>query len=161
QIWFHRGPVNSVQWSPDGRRVITAGDDGTAQVWDILTGKPVTLPLRHAGKVTLAAFSPDGRRVVTASADHTARLWDAATGKPVGRPMDHSTGRVVFSPDSRLLVGNSTVWDVATGQRVVYLNGHTSDVTTACFTPDGRRVVTGSADQTARFWDVLTGRPLL
>src|SRR5204863_189768 len=89
QLWSHDGPVLYAEFSPDGRRVVTASADNTARVWDTSTGKPITPPLKHNGPVFHAAFSPDGRRVVTASADGTARIWDAATGKAVTPSLKH------------------------------------------------------------------------
>jgi WD40 repeat protein len=56
--------------------VVTASEDKTAQIWDAVTGKPLTSPLAHQGAVWSAAFSRDGARVVTASQDKTARVWD-------------------------------------------------------------------------------------
>ena len=77
----HTGSVVSAAFSPDGTRVVTASDDGTARIWDAASGEELT-PLRgHSGWVVSAAFSPDGTRVVTASYDGTARIWDAASGQ--------------------------------------------------------------------------------
>ena len=67
-------------FSPDGARVVTASLDGTARVWDAVTGTPITGPLAHHAGVPSAEFSRDGTRVVTASLDHTPRVWHAATG---------------------------------------------------------------------------------
>jgi len=62
---------------PDGKRIVTASDNGTAQQWDATTGQPIGEPMRgNVGKVSSAVFSPDGRRIVTAS-DKMALLWDA------------------------------------------------------------------------------------
>src|SRR5262249_9637858 len=83
QCWFHEGKVNDVQFSRDGRLVVSASADGTARVWNVATGKPVSPALRHGADVIRAVFSPDGRSVVTASLDQTARLWDVATGRQV------------------------------------------------------------------------------
>ena len=73
----HDGSVNSAAFSPDGKRVVTASDDRTAQLWDAATGAPIGQPLQHAGPVYGAWFSPDGERVATASGDKTARVWVA------------------------------------------------------------------------------------
>jgi WD40 repeat protein len=78
----HGGGVHSAQFSPDGRRIITASDDGTARVWDAQTGQPLIEALKHGGGVNSAQFSPDGRRVVTASDDSSARAWDLAPARP-------------------------------------------------------------------------------
>src|SRR5207344_1921737 len=70
------GGVFSAAFSPDGTRVVTASNDNTARVWDVVTGAQLSPPLQHQGVVASAAFSSDGIRVVTASKDETARVWD-------------------------------------------------------------------------------------
>src|SRR5258708_1941281 len=75
QSAFPRAPLSSFRhdaslitasFSPDGRWVVTASEDGTARVWEVASGKAVGQPLRHDGVVSSAAFSPDGQWVVTA-----------------------------------------------------------------------------------------------
>jgi hypothetical protein len=79
--------VNSAAFSPDGTRVVTASEDGTARIWDAQSGQALGAPLQHEQAVGSAAFSPDGTRVVTASWDHTARIWDAQTAERLGAPI--------------------------------------------------------------------------
>ncbi len=84
----HEERLFSAAFSPDGKRIVTASLDKTAQIWDAASGKPIGEPLKgHKHAVLSAAFSPDGARIVTASKDRTARIWDAATGKPIGEPL--------------------------------------------------------------------------
>jgi WD40 repeat protein/serine/threonine protein kinase len=168
QMWFHAGPTYSAEFSPDGRRVVTTGEDGIAQIWDLASGEAVTPPLRHEKMVCYAQFSPDGRRVVTASRDHSARVWDAATGEPITEPMKHEQTVWVasFSPDSRFVVtasadGTAKVWNAATGQAVTPPLRHEQGLVQAAFSPDGRWVVTASDDKSARVWDAVTGRRIL
>ncbi|WP_043413725.1 WD40 repeat domain-containing protein, partial [Archangium violaceum] len=71
----HVAEVRSAAFSPDGQRVLTASEDGTARVWNGL-GEPVVLA-GHEGAVTCAAFSADGHRVLTASEDGAVRVWRA------------------------------------------------------------------------------------
>src|SRR5204862_462419 len=75
----HGAAVLSAQFSPDGRRVVTASRDNNARVWDAGTGLTLGEPLKHGDDVSSAQFSPDGQRVVTASDDNTARLWHVPT----------------------------------------------------------------------------------
>ena len=75
---MHEKPVTSVQFSRDGKKVVTASQDATARLWDAMSGKPIGEPMKHKAFVDYAWFSPDGQRVVTASQDKTARLWDVA-----------------------------------------------------------------------------------
>lgn len=71
----HQGRIRHVEYSPDGKRVVTASDDGTARVWDATTEEVLAELRGHQGSVWQAGFSPDGKRVVTASADGTAWVW--------------------------------------------------------------------------------------
>src|SRR5438552_11351943 len=122
---WHKDVVYSAQFSPDGRRIVTASWDKTARLWDAASGKPVGEPMKHEGQVNSAQFSPDGQRVVTASADKTARLWEATSGKPVGEPMKHESkvNSAQFSPDGQQVVTGSwdktaRLWDAASGKPV-------------------------------------------
>ncbi len=167
QLWFHDGGIRHASFRPDGRRVVTAGADGAARVWDVEGGQAVGEPLKHAGAVVQAWFSPDGRRVVTASEDGTARVWDAETGKPVTPPLAHgqSLECATFSPDGRrVLTAADTnaahLWDAERGGRVGSPLAHEGTVHYAAFSPDGRRIVTAGGDRVARLWDAASQKPI-
>jgi WD40 repeat protein len=85
----HSSNLISVRWSPDGRRLLTAGYDDAVLVWDPATGTQVVPPLRSpAGPARLARWSPDGRLVVTRH-EREARVWDAVTGEAVTPRLQH------------------------------------------------------------------------
>ncbi|MGA2247024.1 MAG: protein kinase [Verrucomicrobiota bacterium] len=163
----HKGWVLSAQFSPDGRRMVTASADYTARVWDAQTGQLLTKPLQHRDSVNYAQFSPDGQRIVTASADNTAQVWNAETGQPVGVAMKHKDYVLSahFSPDGRFIVtasqdNTARVWEAQTGRPLTEPLQHEKPVNCAQFSPDGRRIVTASDDDTARVWDAETGDPV-
>jgi WD40 repeat protein/serine/threonine protein kinase/tetratricopeptide (TPR) repeat protein len=167
QVFFHGDMVSHDEFSPDGRRVITAGSDNTAQVWDAATGQPVTNRMKHQGIVYWATFSPDGRRAVTASQDGTARAWDAATGQATTEPLRHagSVSRGAFSPDGRRVItasedGTARVWDAATGRPVTEPLKHGGPVGLAAFSADGLHILTDARDGIASLWDAATGQPV-
>jgi uncharacterized protein with WD repeat len=170
----HRGPVTSVAFSPDERRVVTGSLDNTAQVWDLSGATPAATPLEgHRGWVKSVAFSPDGRQVVTGSYDNTARVWDLSDAIPVATVLEGHRGwvtSVAFSPNGRRVVTGSDdnmarLWDLSDDNTArvgdlsgatpaaTPLEGHRGPVTSVAFSPDGRRVVTGSGDNTARVWE--------
>jgi WD40 repeat protein len=82
----HQGMVLAVAVSPDGKRILTGGQDRQARLWDAATGKPLGPPLTHDGMVFDVAFAPPaGELVATAGDDARARLWEVPHGV-VGDP---------------------------------------------------------------------------
>jgi WD40 repeat protein/serine/threonine protein kinase len=124
QLKGHVGDVYHVEYSPDGRFLVTAGQDTTARVWDASTGALLRTFRGHEGDVDFATLSPDGRRLATCGNDRTVRLWDALDDtRPsivLGRHPEEAVS-VVFSLDGRTLFsgddeGRLKTWDVATAR---------------------------------------------
>ncbi|KIM19969.1 hypothetical protein M408DRAFT_30771 [Serendipita vermifera MAFF 305830] len=168
----HTDTVNSVVFSPDGRRVASGSQDKTIRVWDAETAEMVAKPFEgHTDGIICVAFSPDGTRIASAgSFDMTIRVWDAETGEMVAGPFEGHTASVVsvaFSPDGTRLVSGAHdtviwVWDARTAEMVVGpFEGHVLGVTSVSFSPDGRRVVSGSLDARIWLWDAETAEKVI
>jgi WD40 repeat protein len=72
----HTSNVTDADFSPDGRRLVTASADRTVRVWDLGTGKEA-LKLSGDPFVTTVRFVSGGRRLLGGSMDRTIRVWDA------------------------------------------------------------------------------------
>jgi uncharacterized protein with WD repeat len=160
-----------VCFSPDGRRLASAGEDRTVRVWDAASGQELLSLKGHTGAVRSVCFSPDGRRLASAGSDQndqTVRVWDAASDQELLTLKGHTSPvwSVCFSPDGRRLVSaglDSTVrvWDAASGQELLTLEGNTNGISGVCFSPDGRRLASGGHGGTVRVWDAASGQELL
>ena len=163
----HAGRVEYAAYSPDGARIVTAGTDNTARIWDARTGAQLLVLSGHANYVRSAVYSMDGSQVLTASMDKSLRLWDAHSGAARATFSGHGAKPIaaVFSPDgTRLLIASldntARVWDARTGDELAVLRGHGDALQQAAFSPDGTRIVTASRDKTGRIWEARTGASL-
>ena len=165
----HEDALSHAIFSPDGRRLLTAGSDYTLRLWDAASGSEIAAFVGHRHRVGESmAFSPDGKRLLTRSSDWSARLWEVETGRQIAllRETDRQTNSAQFSPDGRRIVtaqSNSIarIWDAEHGKALVTLEGHRGTVETAAFSPDGKRVVTAALDSMARIWDVESGKSII
>ncbi|MDA0159993.1 TIR domain-containing protein [Solirubrobacter ginsenosidimutans] len=164
----HRQAIVTIDSTRDGRRIVTASEDGTARIWDAATGRSLHVLSGHDGFLNAARFSPDGRLVATVGGDDdTIRLWDSSTGAELHTLTGH-TGMiddVAFSPDGTLLAsfaGDGTVrlWTTADGELHALLRGHSRTIVAAAFDPSGKLLITGDVDDTARIWSVADGKQL-
>jgi WD40 repeat protein len=154
--------VNAAAYSPDGSRVVTASEDGTARVFRVRDGAQIA-ELRHGRSVTDATFSPNGRLLVTASRDRTARLW-TASGRPL-RTFRHGGPvlDVAVTPDSETLVtiaGDATVhvWSLSGVRASHVFSVPPRAARRIAISPDGRRAVVVGGDRFARVYDLVGGR---
>jgi WD40 repeat protein len=124
----HREPVNQLAWSPDGTRLASSGNDGSAKIWDVHGGRLFLTLDGHGAPVTALSWSPDGTRLATGSWDLTLRIWDTLSGvevcsfdKPAG--IVQMIWAVAWNPDGRRIAvgdieGRIGILDASPGWRV-------------------------------------------
>ena len=161
------GSVKTAEFSPDGTHVVTAHDNGTAIIWDILTGTQLVLLQGHNKSLTSAHFDAAGERVVTASLDGTARVWEVLRGDQLALLTGHDNfvNAARFDPSGERVVtasqdGTARLWDSRTGDQLAVLSGHGGPVMDAIFHPNNGQIATANGHSTVMLWDADTGEEI-
>jgi len=154
-----------------GDQLILPGQHTTpqwsARLYDLATGREerrIVMQGADITAITSVALSPDGKQLLTSNADDVVRLWDAVTGKEVRR--FYGTNGILSPDGKQVLMGGgrdneARIENIDTGvKQVRHFAGHTNTVLAVAFSPDGKQVLTGSRDNTARLWDAATGQEL-
>ncbi|KIM21165.1 hypothetical protein M408DRAFT_333630 [Serendipita vermifera MAFF 305830] len=141
--------LSALPFSPENSPVSQQYRGKYPKLLAVRRGGPKTWPAiqnifhGHLEAVTSVSFSQDGRLLVSGSWDHTIRVWDVATGDKIIGPLKGHFG---------------SVWSVSfshDGKRIA------DSIRSVASSPDGRRIVSGSADNTIRVWDAETGKTVM
>jgi len=165
-LFGHDRQVYFVDYSPDGRYLISCGDDEWAILWDAATGFPLWTIDIGQNQASIAAFTPDGRTL--AIRDGTkVRLLDITNRQSIAAIPGYSVGNsnIVFSPDGKTLttvISETEVlfWDIATGEEKTIQTQHYGRVVALAYSPDGETLVTATTrgNEPMQFWDPISGK---
>jgi len=144
----HTSGVRCLCFSPDGKILASASNDGTVRLWDVATAKEIRKVEGHVKPVTCVSFSADGKRIISGGDDTTARIWDVTTGDQLYQfetRHDHFA-LAAFLPDGKhvVLAMNETypqLWDIETEKKVLEFGPKGHRVHSAALSRDGAIVV--------------------
>jgi WD40 repeat protein len=160
--------VHALVFTPDGREVISAGDDGRVRRWSVETGKELETSFDAHPRVSMfsVALSADGKLLLTSSLDKTAKVWDAATNKLLTTctcteriPMVHAA----LSPDGKVLATGTNqvrLWDASSGREIGSLTSKPNFIDALAFSADGKRLACSGSGYTVKLWDVAGKKEL-
>ncbi len=158
--------VFDLAWSPDGRSLISANNDGSVGVWEWETSAVRRALKGHSSSVKCVAVTPDGKSIISGGNDAKICVRDLGSGEAtrtleVGKGVDG----VALTSQGRTLIAGCLddavqVWDLKSGKRKQTWRGHEGWVRSVAVTPDGQLAVSGSEDNTVRVWDVRSGKAL-
>lgn len=145
----HQQEIYSLDFSLDGRLIVSGSGDKTARIWDMHDGTSKVLTINDPDSLNNDAggcFFLFSSSVYPSTPLLTVSTFLGVTS-------------VAISPNGQLVAAGSLdtvvrIWDVATAQLVERLRGHRDSVYSVAFTPDGKGLVSGSLDKTLKYWDV-------
>lgn len=163
----HANFVSSVAFSPDGTLLATGSYDNSMRIWRVEDGSLLETMEMSERNIFDVDFSQDGRWFAAASGDGNTYIWEiSGEGRfNLARILEgHSNASfvqsVIFSPDSRFVAssgGNEdpsiVIWDVASGEKIARLEGHTSGVFSLSFDSRGEVLASSSSDTYVILWD--------
>jgi WD40 repeat protein len=167
----HSDTIQSVSWTPDGQKLLTASQDGTVRAWGASTGRDLgtilsTILTRDTlNRPVRVAISPDGGRIAAGYHKGMVRVWNSADGKPLCDLSGHVRWLecLAFSPDGMQIASAGLedivrVWDLSGGVRQLQLVDHEDVIWSVAYSPDGSQLASaGSLDPEIHLWDSASG----
>jgi WD40 repeat protein len=160
----HSEEIFSINYSPDGKRIVSGNLGGKIKEWDVETGECIRTYEGHSGQVFSVSYSHDGERIVSGSWDNTIKEWKVRTGECIRTYEGHSgqVFSVSYSYDGERIVSGSLdnkikEWDAGTGECIKTYEEHFIEVISVSYSPDGTKILSGSWDNTIKEWDVTSG----
>lgn len=160
----HQGAIRSISWSFDGRRLVSAGNDMKARVWDVSTGKVLVTYHGHTTGIHTVAWSPRGLLIASAGFDHQIHVWSATRGAQMNMYQGHKqpVRSLAWSVDGQHVAsvdgpdGMVRVWDAMTSAQQANFKPQTHEPTALTWSPDGTCVAVASEDGSVQIWHVNT-----
>jgi len=169
------GWVGALVYAPDGKTLLSGGNDGTVRLWEVKSGREMLRVHDYYEYRNSVAFAPDGKTAASLGSDKLVHLWDMKTGKDVRvfHPPQNASPQsvafplsVAFAPDGKRIVAaineaTPCVWDTATGNLVWQAPKPEEDhqFEGACFSPDGKYVAASAGIGGRAFlWEASSGK---
>jgi WD40 repeat protein len=166
----HNDCIYSVAVSPDGKTIASGSYDKLIKLWDENSGKETRTLKDHIDAVFAVAFSPDGKWLASGAQDRTVKIWDVASGKRLYTLSDALDGitTIAFHPSGQQIAAAGhdkviRVWGLSDkgGTQAQSMIADEDSILQIAYSPDGKTIISTSADRSIRFRDSTTLNPML
>jgi nephrocystin-3 len=161
----HKGSINSISLSRDGRFIVSGSDDKTVRVWDSDSGKCLKVLNGHVKAVKTTALSVNNSLAISGSDDGTLRVWDLESSESPNVLQDSNhQAQIFFRSVSNHVISkkgytkNLQVWNTRQKSCPVLLEGHSSGISAVALSSNEKQIFTASKDETIRCWNTKTGQ---
>jgi len=165
----HTRPIRALAVSPDGSWVVSAGVDRAVRMWDAVTGRQLHEFLSHSAWVDALHVTADGTYVISGGDDGEIWVWNRITNRRQRLHDSNDAVRVLLAPTNASWLASAggelsertptavRFWDLASGELLHRLDGHTGTVNALATDPDGTWLASASRDTDIRIWDPRLG----
>ena len=167
----HTQEVCGLKWAPNGTQLASGGNDNLLNVWDerrLAHAPPLYVLDQHKAAVKALAWCPWQKHVLASgggTADRMIRFWNSNSGACLNEVDTHSqVCALQWSMHDKELVSSHgyshnqlILWKYPSMVKVAELTGHTARVLHMAQSPDGTTICSAAADETLRFWNILSG----
>lgn len=162
------GPLWALAITPDGRRCVCGGEDGSLKIWDTKTGRCITIPKAHSGSVCSLAITQDGREIISGGRENTIYLWDAKLGERLRVLSGHHgpVRSIAVTQDGSWAISGShdkriKVWNLESGVCVHTIKPKLGLIFSVAFSADRYRAICGGFGKEIRVLDLDRGVKIL
>lgn len=162
---WHERWVNAVCYSPDGKKFLSAGEDGIVKEWNTISGECVATYGEALSAAACVCYSPDGKKIAVGYKDEMIREWGITDQKDYLETYAGHEGEITsvcYSLDGTYLFSHSTdgtskQWETESGECLITFEGHTGSVPFIVNPKDQSQIASGSDDGTIRIWNIEFG----
>jgi WD40 repeat protein/serine/threonine protein kinase len=171
----HSGSVQGLAFSPDGKSVVSCGEEGSVQLWNLGTEEMICRGVPE--EINAMALSTDGQLLVTGQGEGSIKLWRVADMQTPVLRHGQAVNCLALGRDNRTLVsaggqfpntssrpeqweGRINLWDAVSGNRLAGWAASKAKLQAICLSPDSTTLASAGDDGSIRLWDVATRRSI-
>lgn len=163
-----KAPINTLSYTPDGRRLLTGNASGEFTLWNTFTHSFETIMQAHDSPIRKITFSHDGNLILSGDNNGTLKFWYLSLNNVQIRRVsetsirDMSTGENIFvtGGDDAILRVHDYQWDRTDTTSKIDLKGHNWDIRVAQINPSTSTVLSGGKDNLVKLWDIRTAQEI-